>query len=143
MGEDHFHPLCCLFWSCSMCLVTQSCPTLCDPMDCSPQGSSVHEAFSRQEYWSGLPCPPPGDLFNPGREPRSPTMQADSLPFELPGKPKNTGVVSLSLLQGNILTHKLNRGLLHCRQIFLPAELPWKPHKTAYPLFYQLRFNHI
>ena len=34
----------------------QSCPTLCDPMDCSPPGSSVH-GFSRQEYWSGLPCP--------------------------------------------------------------------------------------
>ena len=34
----------------------QSCPTLCDPMDCSPPGSFVH-GFSRQEYWSGLPCP--------------------------------------------------------------------------------------
>ena len=37
----------------------------CDPMDCSPPGSSF-VAFSRQEYWSGLPCPPPGDLPNPG-----------------------------------------------------------------------------
>ena len=35
-------------------------------------------AFSRQEYWSGLPCPPPGDLPNPGNEPRSPALQADS-----------------------------------------------------------------
>ena len=35
--------------------------------------------FSRQEYWSGLPCPPPGDLPSPGIEPRSPTLQADSL----------------------------------------------------------------
>ena len=46
--------------------------------------------FSRQEYWSGLPCPPPGDLPNPGIEPESPmapTLQADSLPFEPPGKP--------------------------------------------------------
>ena len=43
--------------------------------------------FSRQEYWSGLPCPPPGDLPNPGIEPRSPTLQVDSLPSEPPEKP--------------------------------------------------------
>ena len=42
--------------------------------------------FSRQEYWSELPCPPPGDLLNPGIKPRSSTLQADSLPSELPGK---------------------------------------------------------
>ena len=42
--------------------------------------------FSRQEYWSGLPCPPPGDLSNPGIEPRSPALQADSLPSEPPRK---------------------------------------------------------
>ena len=58
--------------------------------------------FSRQEYWSGLPCSPPWDLPNPGIEPRSPTLQADSLPSEPAGKPKNTGVDSLSLLQGNL-----------------------------------------
>ena len=43
--------------------------------------------FSRQEYWSQLPCPPPGNLPNPGIEPRSPALQADSLPAEPPGKP--------------------------------------------------------
>ena len=69
-------------------------PTLCGPMDCSLQGSSVH-GFSKQEYWSGSPCPPSGDLPNPGIEPRSPealTLQVDSLllshwgsPRELPG----------------------------------------------------------
>ena len=42
--------------------------------------------FSRQEYWSGLPCPPPGDLPNPGIELRSPALQEDSLPSEPPGK---------------------------------------------------------
>ena len=46
--------------------------------------------FSRQEYWSGLPFPSPGDLPNPGIKPRSPTLQADSLPFQLPGKPSYT-----------------------------------------------------
>ena len=45
--------------------------------------------FSGQEYWSGLPWPSPGDLFNPGVEPSSPRLQADSLPFEPPGKPYN------------------------------------------------------
>ena len=72
-------------------------------------GIVAHQAplfmeFSRQEYWSGLPCLPPGDLPNPGIKPRSPTLQADSLPSEPPGKPKDTGVGSLSLLQG-ILTN--------------------------------------
>ena len=43
--------------------------------------------FSRQEHWSGLPCPLPGDLSDPGIERRSPELQADSLPAELPGKP--------------------------------------------------------
>ena len=43
--------------------------------------------FSRQEYWNALPCPPPGDLPNPEMELRSPTLQADSLMSESPGKP--------------------------------------------------------
>ena len=47
-------------------LVAQSYPTLCDPMDCSP----LSMRFSRQGYWSGLPFPSPGDLPNPGIEPR-------------------------------------------------------------------------
>ena len=42
--------------------------------------------FSRQEYWSGLPFPSPGDLPNPGIKPGSPTLQADALPSEPPGK---------------------------------------------------------
>ena len=54
--------------------VTQSCPTLCDPMDCSPPGSSVY-GISRQEYWSGLPFPSPGDLPDPGIEPGYPALQ--------------------------------------------------------------------
>ena len=44
--------------------------------------------FSRQEYWSGLPCPPPGDLPNPRIKPRSPALQEDSLSAELQGKPE-------------------------------------------------------
>ena len=51
---------------------------------------AAHQAamgFSRQEYWSGLPCLPPSDLPNPGTEPRSPTLQADSLPLSHQGSP--------------------------------------------------------
>ena len=69
-----------------MCFFSQSCPTLCNPTDCSLPGSSCSWGFSRQEYWSGLPCSPPGDLPNTGIEPRSPALQADSLQSEPPGK---------------------------------------------------------
>ena len=57
-------------------LVTQSCPTLCNPMDCGPPGFSVH-GILQQEYWSGFPCPSPGDLPDPQIEPRSAALQAD------------------------------------------------------------------
>ena len=86
--------------------VAQSCLTLCHPLE-----------FSRPEYWSGWPVPSPQDLPNPGIEPRSPTLQADSLAAEPPGKPKNTGVGSLSLLQPISPTQESNQGLLHYRQI--------------------------
>ena len=52
-----------------------------------PTGLLCLWGFSRREYWSGLPCPPPGNLHNPGIEPMSPALQADSLPAEPPGKP--------------------------------------------------------
>ena len=70
--EEAFVSLCC-------CSVGQSCPTLCDPMDCSPPGSWFlgPRGFSRQEYQSGLPCLPPGDLPNPGIESRSSALQED------------------------------------------------------------------
>ena len=58
-----------------------------------------------------------GDLPNPEIKPRSPALQADSLPAEPPGKPKNTGVGSLSLLQQIFLTQESNQGLLHCMWI--------------------------
>ena len=56
--------------------------------------------FSRQEYWSGLPCPPPGDLPNPGTEPWTPTLRADSLLSELPRKSKNPEGVAYPFSRG-------------------------------------------
>ena len=66
-------------------LVTQLCPTLCDPMDCQ---ALLSMEFSRQGYWSGLPFPSPGDLPDPGIEPGSPALQVDALLSELLGKQK-------------------------------------------------------
>ena len=60
-------------------LVSQSCPALCDPVDCSRPGSSVHGISPGQEYWSGMPCPPPEDLPNPDLLIRT---QCDWHPYE-------------------------------------------------------------
>ena len=67
-------------------LVTKSCLTLATPwtIDCQ---APLSIGFSRQEYWNGLPFPSPGDLPDSGIEPSSPTLQADSLTSEPPGKP--------------------------------------------------------
>ena len=133
--------------------VTQSCPTLCDPMHCSPPGSSVQGilqarilewvaiSFSRgsskpQRLNRGLPhCRQ--TLYHlshqgsyPGLEPTSPTLRVHSLPSETPGKPKNTGVGSLSTLQGIFPTQELNWGLLHCRWILYQLSYQGSPIKT-------------
>ena len=83
------------------CLVAQSCQTLCDPMDCSPPGFSVHGDFAGKNTGVGLPCPPPGDLPNLGIEPRSPTLQADPLPFEPQGNPRALEWVPYPFSQGS------------------------------------------
>ena len=81
---------------------------------------SSEPSASLKEYWSGLPCPPPGHFPNPGIEPRSIVWTT--------GKPKNTGVGSLSILQGTFPTHKLNRGLLHCKQILYQLSYQGNPN---------------
>ena len=68
---------------CVCVLVIQSCLTLCDPMDCSPKAPLSVE-FSRRDYWGEMPFSSTGDLPDPGMEPRSPALQADSLPSEPP-----------------------------------------------------------
>ena len=112
------------------------------PMDSNSQAPLSMEC-SRQEYWSGLPCPSPGNLSNTGVKHGSPTLQADSLPSETPGKPiyvcmlnhvwlfatpwavvrqalrswnfpgKNTAVVCHALLQGMFPTQGPNLHLFH------------------------------
>ena len=66
--------------------VAKSCPTLVTPWTVACQ-APLSVVFSRQEYWSGLPFPSPGNIPDPGIEPRSPELQADSLLTELWGKP--------------------------------------------------------
>ena len=66
-------------------LVTNSGPTFVTPWTVAHQ-APPSMGFSRQEYWSGLPFPSPGDLPDPGIKPRSPALQADALPSEPPGK---------------------------------------------------------
>ena len=94
--------------------------------------------FSRPEYWNGLPCPSSGDLPNLGVEARSPALQADSLPSQLPG-PKNTRVLSLPLLQGNFLIQESNEGLLHWRQILYHLSYPGSPRSTVLLFFKKSR----
>ena len=87
--------------------VSQSFLTLCDPMDCIVHG--ILQA--RILEWVAFP------FSRVSSQPRDRTLQEDSLPAEPQGKPGNTGVGSLSLLQGIFLTQELNWGLLHCRRI--------------------------
>ena len=82
------NPILCIWKHVCVCVcacetVTKSCLTLCDPMDCQ---ISLSLEFSRQEYWKGLPFPSPGDLPDPGIEPKSSTLEADTLTFEPPGR---------------------------------------------------------
>ena len=114
-----------------LCLISQSCLTLCDPMDCSPPGSSVHGILqARILEWVAMPSS--RGSSSPGIEPKSPTLQADSLPSEPPGKPKNTGVSSLSLLQGIFPTQGSNPGLLRCRQILYQLNYQGSPSDALF-----------
>ena len=80
--------------------VAQSCPTLCDPWTVAHQ-APPSMGFSRQEYWSALPFPSPGDLPDAGIEPRFPTLHINTLTSAPPGKPLNTRL--------QVLTSKISR----------------------------------
>ena len=83
-----------------VCWVTQSWLALHSPMDCSPQ-APLSMGFSRQEYWTGLPCPPPGDLPDAEIEPRTPALQVDSLHLSHKGSPGILGWVAYSFSRGS------------------------------------------
>ena len=74
------------------CLVTSVVPTVWDPVDRSPQ-APLSMGFSRQEHWSGLPCPPPGDLPHPGIEPRSPSLLFTNEPSGKPHRYQYLGLI--------------------------------------------------
>ena len=98
--------------------VAQSCPILCDPIDYTIHG--ILQA--RILEWVAF-------LFSRvSSQPRSPVLQADSLPAEPQGKPKNTGVSSLSLLQQIFPIQELKWGLLHCRQILYQLSYQESPN---------------
>ena len=90
--------------------------------------------FSRQEYWSGLPSPSPGDLPNPGIEPRSPTLQADTLTSEPPGKPhiiiiipylsSCAWLISLSIMDSQLLNYIYSKVILKVIEISI-----WKKNE--------------
>ena len=103
----------------------QSCPNLCDPMDYTVHGI-LH---ARILEWVAFPFSQGSS--QPRTETSFPTLQADSLPAESQGKPKNTGMGSVSLLQWIFPTQELNQSLLHCRQILY--QLIWgKPSQNVY-----------
>ena len=80
--------------------------------------------FSKQEYWSGLPFPSPGDLPDPRIEPRSPALQADSLPSEPPGKSKP---------EGNLARDQYNQTLKGEWPIHPPTNTIWRhPHQGLF-----------
>ena len=94
------------------CMHAQLCPTLYDPMDCSPPGSSPG-GFSRQEYWSGLSFSPPGQLSNQGIEssfPVSPALKADSLPLEPLGKTMTKAELFSSILRKSDKEQRMDKG---------------------------------
>ena len=110
--------------------VAQLFPTVCNTMDYIVHG------IPRPEYRVGQPFPSPGDLPNPGIKPSSPALQVDSLSSEPPGKPKNTGVGSLSLLQRIFPTQESIWSTLHCRQILYQLSYQGGPRKLNVYLKY-------
>ena len=78
--------------------IAQSCLTLCNPMDGSLHQAPLSMGFSRQEYWSGLLLPSPGNLADPGIKPRSPALYTDPLLSEHQGSLRNLRTEELMLL---------------------------------------------
>ena len=118
--------------------VTQLCPTLCNPMDWTVHG------ILQARILEWVPVPFSRGSSQPRDQTRSPTLQVDSLAAEPQGKPKNTGMGSLSLLQGIFLTQESNWSLLHCRWILYPLSYQGNPRFYLDPdNFYYVSFIHL
>ena len=121
--------------------VAQLCLTLCDPMNYTVR----RILWVRILEWIAFPFS--SGSSQPRIKPKSPELQADSLPAEPQGKPRNTGVGNLSLLQQIFLTQEL--GLLHCRQILYQLSYqgsPWTrmdDWKRKTKLLYELRLHEM
>ena len=120
----------------------QLCPTLCDSMDSSPPGSSV-QGILQARYWSGLSWLPPGDLPNPGIEPRSPTLQADSLPLVPPGKPGTSLHLTKSLhlpssleIGASLVAQQVKnlRAMLETQVQCMVRKIPWRRDRLSTPV---------
>ena len=85
-------------------LIAQQCLTLCNSMDCSPQQAPLSMGFPKREYWSSLTFLSPGDLPDPGIEPRSPPLWADSLLSEALGSSPYILCIVVSICQSQILS---------------------------------------
>ena len=123
----HEHISTCIY----MCSVVLSCSVMSNslqPYGQWPTRLLCPWEFSRQEYWSGLPCPPPGDLPKSRIEPRSPTLQAGSLPSEPPGKPvyihPYVTVSRILLLPPSVINLATHTRCFHFFAIILWAKYP-------------------
>ena len=128
MKTDLFQPCghCCAVL---LCLVSQWCLLFTTPGSVACQAPlSMGILQARILVWVAMPSS--RGPSNPGIKPRSPALQVDSLPAEPQGKPENTGVGSLSLLQGNFLTQESNQDLLLCRQIVYQLSYQGNPIYT-------------
>ena len=119
-------------------------------MGCSASGSFVHGDSPGKNAGVGLPCPPPGDLPNPGIEPRSPTLQVDSLPSEPPGKPITTFIelwiiwflcVYISPLQCAHKIIKKKDFYFFCIQSLLQPQESW--YFPQFPHLYSMVNNEV
>ena len=110
-----------------VCLGAQAHLTLCDSMDCSRQ-APLATGFSSQEHWSGLPCPPPGDLPNPGTEARFPTLQVILYHLSHQGSPRILAWVVYPFFR-DLPDPGIELGSPTSQVDSLPAELPGKPFK--------------
>ena len=117
-----------VFWKDAYCAVVLLCQSLsCVLLFVTPQTvayqGSLSIKFSRQEYWSGLPFPPPGDLPNPGIESASPVLQADSLQSEPAGIPLYSCRASCAVVDACFLyTHKIRVFILCCSNFYDSTE---------------------